>query len=111
MGDWELAERYEVIAKAIRSKARLAEKIAAINAETTATFGAAAKARYGSFCTDAENALQELVNLRAEMESAGCDAAALAAADAAIGTATTICEDKRAIYTNNDFIVTIKPKE
>ena len=108
MADWENGIKADLIRAAKSEIAVAQDRVAAINAETLVTAGAAAKERYGSFCTDLENALQRVVNLRAEMAAATCDAAALARLDTLIAQGQTIATAKRAVYAGNTFVVTLK---
>ena len=109
-GDWEANERAEVVARARAAFRTLTEQAAALQAETLATAGTAARDRYGQFCTQAENGLQTLRLIRVEMTAAGCDAAALAKVDAIIASGATLCTARRKIHVANDFVVTLKPK-
>ena len=108
MAEWDDAIKFDLI-RAAKSEIAVAEdRMAAINAESLATAGAAAKSRYGSFCTDLENAIQRVVNLRAELEAAGCEAASLGRLDTLISQGQAIATAKRAVYTANTFKVTLE---
>lgn len=108
MADWENGIKADLV-KAARAEVAVGmERVAALNAESLATAGAAARERYGAFCTDLENCLARLRGLRAEMATAGCDAASLARLDSLIASGQTVATAKRAIYTNNDFVVTLR---
>ena len=109
LGHWEENERNEVVGLARSAFKVLAQRLAALNAETAATAGIAAKARYGQSVTDAENALAVLHNVRAKMDTVQCDAAARKRVDDQIAAAQAVCNAKRAVYTGNTFLVTLKP--
>jgi hypothetical protein len=110
MAEWEDALKFRLIEAAKSEIAVGQARVAAINAETLVTAGTAARERYGQMCTDLENAIQRIVNLRAEMAAAGCTAASLAYLDSLITSGQTVATEKRAIYTANDFIVTLRAK-
>ncbi len=110
MADWENGLKADLVRAAKAELAVGLDRVAALQAETLATAGAAARERYGAFCTDLENSLARLNSIRADMVAAGCDAAALARLDSLIASGQTIATARRAIYSGNDFTVKLTPK-
>jgi len=110
MAEWEDALKYRLIEAAKSEIAVGQARVAALNAETLVTAGTAARERYGALCTDLENAVQRVVNLRAELAAAGCMAGSLAYLDSLIASGQAEITAHRAIYTANEFVVTLRAR-
>lgn len=110
MAEWEDALKFRLIEAAKSEIAVGQARVAALNAETLLAAGTAARERYGSMCTDLENAIQRVTNLRAELAAAGCAAESLAYLDSMVTAGQAEATAHRAIYTANDFVVTLRAK-
>lgn len=108
MGDWIDGVKADLIRAAKSELAVAKDRYNALNAETLTTAGAAAKERFGQFCTDLETSLSRLRSIRDDMAADGCDQDALDRLDSLLAQGNTLATAKRAIYAANDFVVTLR---